>query len=109
MKLTRTRLMLAMALGLAVGTAQADDDKRDGSGNISHVNGGITAEAGQQYGDLDTVNGGISVRRGAIARNVETVNDGARRASRRDDAVLLHRFVSGQAGFVDGGEFRKQF
>ncbi len=78
MRLTRSRLLLAMVLGLAVGTAQAHDDSdhdRHG-GDISHVNGGITAEAGQAYGDLDTVNGGIRVERGVTAGKVETVNGG---------------------------------
>lgn len=78
MKLTRSRLLLAMVLGLAVASAQAHDDKNHDrhGGNISHVNGGITAEAGQTYGNLDTVNGGIRVQRGATAGKVETVNGG---------------------------------
>ena len=67
------RTLLALALALAVSSVQADDT----SGNdISKVNGGITAEAGQHYGDLDTVNGGITVHRGAVAGKVETVNGG---------------------------------
>ena len=65
--------LLALALALAVSSAQAHDD---GNGDISHVNGGITADAGQHYGDLDTVNGGISIGRGAIVGDVETVNGG---------------------------------
>lgn len=46
--------------------------------NISKVNGGIRAEAGQNYGNLDTVNGGITVESGVTARNINTVNGGIR-------------------------------
>ena len=66
------RNILALALVLAAGSAVAHDDDHE----ISRVNGGITAEAGQRYGDLDTVNGGIRVRTGASAGDVETVNGG---------------------------------
>ena len=67
------RTLLALAFALAVSGVQANDD---GGGDISRVNGGITAETGQRYGDLETVNGGISVGQGASAGNVETVNGG---------------------------------
>ncbi len=109
MKLTRTRLMLAMALGLAVGTAQAHDTgAQDGSdtdkhgGDISHVNGGITAEAGQHYGDLDTVNGGISVERGAIAGTVETVNGGVK----LDDEAQVESAETVNGGITAGEHVR---
>jgi hypothetical protein len=68
--------LLALALCLAVTGAQAHDDDRDEHGDISHVNGSITADAGQQYGDLDTVNGGIHLEQGAVVGKVETVNGG---------------------------------
>jgi hypothetical protein len=68
------RTLLALALALAVSAAQAHDN--DDGQDISHVNGGITADAGQSYGDLDTVNGGISLHKGAKAGGVETVNGG---------------------------------
>lgn len=68
---------LALALCLAAPLAHAHDDDNAGDGrNISHVNRGITAEAGRAYGDLDTVNGGITIEDGATAEAVETVNGG---------------------------------
>ncbi len=70
------RHLLAFALALALpGLALAHDTDAPG-GDISHVNGGITAEAGQSYGDLDTVNGGISLRSRAKVGDVSTVNGG---------------------------------
>ena len=57
------RNLLALALCLALATAQAhdaDSDHQDGD-DISHINGGITAESGRHYGDLETVNGGIRI------------------------------------------------
>jgi hypothetical protein len=44
--------------------------------DIDKVFGGITAEAGRQYGDLETVNGGIHLEDGAQAEDAETVNGG---------------------------------
>ena len=52
--------------------------------DIDKVNGGITAEAGQAYGELSTVNGGIETvngsifvdRGGKISEGVSTVNGG---------------------------------
>ena len=72
------RPLLALALALAVPARPGPRRRRTSTAraDISHVNGGITAEAGQRYGDLDTVNGGISVARGASADAVETVNGG---------------------------------
>lgn len=64
-------LLLATALALASGGALAQDD-------ISKVNGGVSAEAGQTYRDLSTVNGGIRIGDGARLRNAETVNGGIR-------------------------------
>lgn len=63
------RTLLAIALTLSVFSALADND-------ISHVNGGITAIAGQQYGNLSTVNGGIRLQPGAQAKDLDTVNGG---------------------------------
>lgn len=68
------RTTLALALCLAVTTAQAHDSS--GDRDIDRVNGGIRAEAGQTYGDLSTVNGGITLERGAKVGEVETVNGG---------------------------------
>lgn len=68
---------LALALCLAAPLAYAHDDDNGGDGrNISHVNRGITAEAGRAYGSLETVNGGITIEDGATAEAVETVNGG---------------------------------
>lgn len=69
------RTLLALALGLAVTAAQAHDDTGPGR-DIDKVNGRITAEAGQTYGDLSTVNGGIHINDGAIVETAETVNGG---------------------------------
>ena len=67
--MNRTLLFLALVALSAPAFAQ---DGRD----IDKVNGHITAEAGQAYGDLSTVNGGIDLQRGARAGDVETVNGG---------------------------------
>jgi len=69
------RTLLALALGLAFTAAQAHDDTGPGH-DIDKVNGGITAESGQTYGDLNTVNGGIHIHDGAIVDTAETVNGG---------------------------------
>jgi DUF4097 and DUF4098 domain-containing protein YvlB len=104
------RTLLALALALAMTGAQAHNEDQ---GDISHVNGGITAEAGHTYGDLDTVNGGISLRAGSVADDVETVNGGI---SIEDD-VQVHSLetvnggihadqrvkVAGDAQTVNGG------
>ena len=92
------RTLLALALALAVSGAHARDDTESGR-DISHVNGGITAEAGQRYGDLETVNGGISVREGAIAGDVETVNGGIT----LDDDVQVNSAATVNGG-VSAGE-----
>lgn len=71
------RTLLVLALALAMSAVQARDESHASSvQSISHVNGGINADAGQHYGDLETVNGGISLGRGAVAEDVETVNGG---------------------------------
>ncbi|HEY0333330.1 MAG TPA: hypothetical protein VGC74_06400 [Stenotrophomonas sp.] len=66
----RRQLALLVGLVLAAGAACASEQ------DVSKVNGRITAEAGQQYGDLDTVNGGISIRDGATTGDADTVNGG---------------------------------
>lgn len=72
------RTLLFTVLLAAAGMAQAHDSAHgDGHGHrIDKVNGSITAEAGQAYGDLSTVNGGIDLGRGARVEDVETVNGG---------------------------------
>jgi hypothetical protein len=61
----RTALLLSLALAAAPALAQQE---------ISKVNGSVTAEAGQTYGDLETVNGSIHIAAGATADEVSTVN-----------------------------------
>lgn len=65
MTTTRTALFLALALLASPAFAQQD---------VSKVNGSITAEAGQTYGELETVNGSIRIGAGATANDVGTVN-----------------------------------
>jgi len=62
-----TRNVLFLALALAVSPAFAAQD-------ISKVNGSITAEAGQTYGELQTVNGAIRISAGASTQDAGTVN-----------------------------------
>ena len=64
-------LVSVLALSLAVATAPAFAER-----DIDKVFGGITAEAGEEYGSLETVNGGITIRAGATVRTAETVNGG---------------------------------
>lgn len=56
---------LAFALAAPFAVAQTSIDK---------VNGSITAEAGQAYGDLGTVNGSIRINDGARVQDADTVN-----------------------------------
>lgn len=65
MSATRTLLFLALALG--AGHALAAE-------GISKVNGSISAESGQAYGDLETVNGSIRIHDGATTQDAGTVN-----------------------------------
>ena len=83
--------------------------------DIDKVNGGITAEAGQAYGELSTVNGGIELERGARAEDVETVNGGITAGDdvSADDVSTVNggiRFgrnarISGALETVNGGIF----
>lgn len=65
MSAARTALFLTLAL--SAGTALAAED-------VSKVNGSITAEAGQTYGDLETVNGSIRIGESTVADDASTVN-----------------------------------
>ena len=94
----RSLLALAITLSVSISAVQASENAQKG-GDISRVNGGITAEAGTTYGDLGTVNGGISVRKGATAQDVETVNGGI---TLDDDASVSS--VSAVNGGIRGGE-----
>ena len=94
----RSLLALAVTLSLSISAVQAHETDPKG-GDISRVNGGITADAGNTYGNLDTVNGGISVRKGATAEDVETVNGSI---TIDDDASLSS--VSTVNGGIRAGE-----
>jgi len=68
----RRTLVLSLSLALAcTAPAFAQND-------IDKVNGSITAEAGQTYGDLQTVNGSIRIEAGSRAGDAETVNGSIR-------------------------------
>ena len=70
------RTLLSLALVAASGLAFAHDPASPGR-DIDKVNGGITAQGGQAYGDLSTVNGGIRFgQRARIEGGLETVNGG---------------------------------
>ena len=108
--LARPLLVLALSLALAPAFAQQDIDK---------VNGAITVEAGEHYGDLQTVNGSIKVGASARIASAETVNGSIRVASsvqagglstvngsiRVDDNVQVNDDVSTVNGsvFIDRG------
>lgn len=65
--MSRVRTALFLAVALSAGSAFAAED-------VSKVNGSITAEAGQTYGDLETVNGSIRINGGATTDQASTVN-----------------------------------
>lgn len=68
----RAVLALALAAVLCAGASAPAFAQQD----IDKVNGGITAEAGQRYGDLETVNGGIQLEDKAQLDDASTVNGG---------------------------------
>ena len=88
---------LVLPLALVFSAAQAHDPDQDG--DVSKVNGGITAEAGQHYRDLETVNGGITMESKSSADDVETVNGGIDLG----DDVQVHS-VSTVNGGIDAGQ-----
>ena len=67
--MTRTRIAFALSLTLAAASLPAFAQD-----SIDKVNGSITAEASQTYGDLSTVNGSIRIEDNARADEAETVN-----------------------------------
>jgi DUF4097 and DUF4098 domain-containing protein YvlB len=72
-----TRFVLALSLALSVTSYVASAKNQD----ISKVNGSISTESGQSYGDLDTVNGSIRIDDKVKAEDVETVNGSITSAS----------------------------
>ena len=105
----RTALLLTLALATTPALAQQE---------ISKVNGSITADAGQTYGDLDTVNGSIRIGDGVTAEDASTVNgsitvgDGARLVSLEavNGSLRLGRDVQVAGGIetVNGSVFVDQ-
>lgn len=91
-----TVLLAASTAALAAPQARRDIDK---------VNGGITAEAGEAYGELSTVNGSIDLARGASAEDVETVNGGISAGddvSTRDVSTVNGGIRFGRQARIDG-------
>ena len=68
------RTLLFFALFALAGAAQGHGNDGGNDRDIDKVNGRISAEAGQEYGDLSTVNGSIDLAGSARSRDVETVN-----------------------------------
>ncbi|WP_454832740.1 hypothetical protein [Pseudoxanthomonas wuyuanensis] len=94
---SRTVLLLTLALVAAPAFSQTE---------ISKVNGGIEAEAGQAYGDLDTVNGSIRIGDGAVVEEASTVNGSVTVGSKAQAASLSTVNGSiklGREVTVDGG------
>ena len=82
-------VVIALAVWNANSISRASDDR-----NLSSVNGGVTAAAGQTYDTVSTVNGGLTVGKGAIAHVAKTVNGGI---TVDDDAKI------GNVSTVNGG------
>jgi DUF4097 and DUF4098 domain-containing protein YvlB len=72
-RLVAAPALAVLAFALAMPAAFADGQPAVGQ-DVDKVNGSITAEAGQAYGNLQTVNGGIHVEANARTGNVGTVN-----------------------------------
>lgn len=97
----RFPLVLALAAALAAGGAVAGDRH-----SVDKVNGSVTAEAGQSYGDLSTVNGSIKIEEGAHTEDASTVNGGIKvedRAQTRDLETVNGGIRLGREVQVDGG------
>lgn len=67
------RSVLVVSLGLALALPAFAADR-----NVDKVNGSITVEAGERYGQLETVNGSIRIGAGARTGDAETVNGSIR-------------------------------
>jgi DUF4097 and DUF4098 domain-containing protein YvlB len=83
----RTRLVAALAIALVAPVAYAGGQAATGP-DIEKVNGSITAEPGQSYGDLTTVNGGIHIEAAARTGDAQTVNGGIHVADRAQTGEL---------------------
>ena len=95
----RHTLATALALALCAPAAFAQT-------SIDKVNGSITAEAGQAYGDLSTVNGSIRIEDGARARDAETVNGGIKVGDNAqvDDLSTVNGSIRTGAGLRASGD-----
>ncbi|QDA57536.1 hypothetical protein [Thermomonas aquatica] len=108
-------LLFTVLLAASAGAVAHDHDDHGPGHSIDKVNGSITAQAGQSYGDLSTVNGGIDLQRGARVEDVETVNGGieaedevsARSVSTVNGGIRLGQRtrVDGDVETVNGGIF----
>ncbi|HWS77157.1 MAG TPA: hypothetical protein VN205_02155 [Thermomonas sp.] len=96
------RTLLFTVLLATAGVAHAHDPAPGEGRDIDKVNGGITAQAGQAYGDLSTVNGGIDLERGAKVEDVETVNGGID----AEDDVVAHSVSTVNGGIHFGQRAR---
>lgn len=88
-------LVLALLLALPGMAAAADND-------VDKVNGSITAEAGQIYGDLSTVNGSVNLKSGARAGDAETVNGSVK----AEDDVQMDDVTTVNGSIRVGGKAR---
>lgn len=104
------RSALVVSLGLALAVPALAQDR-----NIDKVNGRITVEAGERYGQLETVNGSIQIGAGAQTGDVETVNGSIRVAENARTGSLETvngairvgggATVAGRVETVNGGVF----
>lgn len=98
----RAVLALALATVLCAGASAPAFAQQD----IDKINGSITAEAGQRYGDLETVNGSIQLEDGASVDEVSTVNGGIKGGddvSARSLEAVNGGIRLGRKAKVDGG------
>lgn len=74
MRLNRLATSFSLVLFAAAGVSAHDHEH----GNVSHVNKGISIQAGDRAGELDTVNGSITIGDNAVIASAETVNGSIR-------------------------------
>ncbi len=94
----RIALTLALSLCAPLAFAQAQD--------IDKVNGSITANAGQSYGDLSTVNGSIRIDDGAQVRDAETVNGSIKvgNNARTGDLTTVNGSIRAESALQSSGD-----
>ena len=97
----RAVLALALATVLCAGAAGPAFAQQD----VDKVNGSITAEAGQRYGDLETVNGSIRLEDGATVDEASTVNgaiEGGDNVTARSVETVNGAIKFGRKAKIDG-------